>query len=240
MKILNFTNLAVSCLFLCMMFPAILYSDGRRDSGVSVLYQVTRNDRSVRNQPDPPGSNEGIRMVIKIVRYDSALPGTETVSTGNQQIEKLNPPRIIKTQLKWNGRKWVPAITPERKVARTPSATSATLSLAMGELERVAEELQGEPDKKDLARLEKSLRNVIAVLSLVGKQVDGAGNERHGDQSDGPPATLRERVKAEGELRRGSRYHRGRVGIDGAVDIETEEPNPDYDVGPRVKIREKD
>lgn len=96
-------------------------ADDPQGRSSSVIYQVTYQDKSIRNLPDPPDTNEGILMVMRITRTNSSLPRTETLSTGNQSMELLNPGRTQETQLHWNGQSWTPAVKIKPKPV-TPSA----------------------------------------------------------------------------------------------------------------------
>ena len=223
-----------------------------RRVSTSVYYQVTYKNKSVRDLSLPPKTNKDIISVTKIVTFRSSLPGYETVSTGNTHIQDLNPVRTVSTSLIWNGKSWSPAV-------RLPEPTDKSSTLAVGQIKKLAQNLvdlgakidaidnqlndfanPNAPDNlRKLAANVKTLKN-SALQNLVtlinGKS---AGAQKCANYKI--PPILRSNIYFTGL---GLGYLRicpncSSVLPFGSASIQIQQPNPDYDQGPRVKIREK-
>lgn len=151
MRFLVLTALAIGVLGLAKL------ATGEDYANATVYYQVTYDDGTVRDQAQLPPDDTGIKTVLRIARYESELPSYETVTTGNQPVEVLNPGRTIKTTLLWTGRDWQPAILPrgaENSADCNGLDVRAVASL-LGKLTAAMTELQSATD---------SLRQAETVL----------------------------------------------------------------------------
>lgn len=157
------TVLIVAAWLIC---PPNVSAEGPVSS--ETFYQVTYKDRTIKNLPDPPDTNEGIVMVVRVSRFESSLPGYETISTGNQPVESLNPGRTVNTKLRWDGEAW---IDPQ-------------------EAQRVQVDPQNKPRNHDqaetrhrkelLSRIQQVLEMVSSAEQSVAsaqKQLDAAGQD---------------------------------------------------------------
>ncbi len=275
-----------------------------------VIYQVTYTDKNIQNLNDPPTTNKGILMVTRITRTNSSLPSTETVSTGNQSMEYLNPGRTQETQLQWDGRSWVSEVKfrprPQPAAANPPaqysaqndndsaaydppsrrsaarSATTAELREKMQEimellsvsdraLRQAEQQIAMAADSPEaiqdaehsLAQARKAhqdvVTNMIQLKTSLGllqtSEVNSSVAQIPPPDSSGtlgtsqaydpnrpivPPAVLNNNVAVNGAY--GGYGWPGAGGwpyFGGNVSIQTQEPNPDFDVGPRVIVREQ-
>ena len=111
----NFRNFRLKCFLYCQSLVAIMIAIAmvnditlaKKPQSISVVYQVTYSDRRIVNLSTPPATEKGILLVTKITSTNSALPGYETISTGNTPIEELNPQRTVEQQMRWDGSAWV-------------------------------------------------------------------------------------------------------------------------------------
>jgi hypothetical protein len=298
-----------------VVFLVVLWSaaparadDDPQGSSSSVIYQVTYQDRSIRNLTEPPKTDKGILMVVRITRTNSALPSSETVSTGNQSVEMLNPGRTQMTQLEWDGKAWTSAVkikdpppdspTPIRKRSAAEPAPAADPTATPPPRERpispreVSEKLQKVMELLGVAdRAIQQAESQIAILrqdspaaatstqqaitearkaqqEIVSTVIDlkdqlakirpdpvaekdaaaAAPTESTAEPGEPaydpnrvvpPPAVLRTNVDATGCWENSGWSGCPGWPYFGSASIYTEEPNPDYDVGPRVIIREQ-
>ncbi|MBN1553865.1 MAG: hypothetical protein JXA11_03915 [Phycisphaerae bacterium] len=281
-------------------------SDNPQGESSSVIYQVTYSDKSIRNLPDPPTTNQGILMVTRITRTNSSLPSTETVSTGNQSMEMLNPGRTQETQLTWDGLAWTSAVKisspplpapPPAAAARQrvpslkkPGAAQRDLPPSRGpqrnmtsgevcdeiqkimELLSVSERALREAEQKLVSGVDvpqdadaatraleeareaqqKAMTTVIQLKSSLRQspmQTAGTTNtlrttapRKSYDPNRPilPPPTLDTNINVNGIYGGGwPGGGWGWPGFGGNVMIQSQQPNPDFDVGPRVIIREQ-
>lgn len=250
---------------LAVMAVGMLYLTSRvsagQDSNATVYYQVTYKNGEIKDLPSPPKTGEGILMVVKFVRYDKELPSAETVSTGNQPIEMLNPPRTSSTQFTWNGQAWVPAIEPRqprsaRPAGRTARAASvsadpyaqaeqyltaarkavkqARIDLSAGQTDQARQQLDR------AAEQHQQLAVALARLRVAPRPAVADRPARDPHTPNPPPPVLRGATDYNGPVEPAGWGGLGGWPYFGNVSTYTERPNPDYDTGPRVIIREQD
>lgn len=257
---------------------ATLASDSQSES---VVYQVTYSDRRIVNLPSPPRTNKGILLVTKISTTRSALPGYETISTGNTPVEELNPQRTVEKQMWWDGSAWVSENKPGPR-SSTPQLHKPEGIMAV-RVQNVLHwvMLSGNQITIAQARLRAAKKNSDITLALRDLEQARHAQQQailavgelqaillRGGVSTGatpqplrnvPPAStstatlstapngyppnqpvLKSRVSVGGYL---GNWNAGGSEwgwpMGGAVDIYQETPNPDYDTGPRVIIREQ-
>ena len=250
----------------------------------SVVYQVTYSDRRIENHTTPPDTNKGILLVTEIKSTNSALPGYETISTGNTPIEELNPQRTVERQMYWNGSAWT---TIDKKNSKPPAVQwqgpNGTVAVRVQNVLQWVTESGNQikiaqvrlrsaknPEAITLAirDLEQALQSqqqaVLAVGELQANLLKGGistgnfpqpqqpvpvcgGADTVSTSSDGYPPNqpvLRSHVNVNGYLGGwggwgGYPGRRWAWPVAGNVDVYQEMPNPDYDTGPRVIIREQ-
>lgn len=275
-------------------------ADNPRGESTTVFYQVTYQDKTVENLPEPPTTNEGILMVTRITRTNSSLGGTKTVSTGNQSIEMFNPGRTQETQLRWDGSAWRPAVRlsdhppspsrrktgrpaddgtePKESSAPRPAARPLSPDEIAAQMQKIME-LIGISDRA-LRRAEQSLaaadspqairaaekaleearqaqQSVLTELVLLKAALRdqpparrysslapttppvSAGNDSAYDPNRPitPPPTLDTSIGVSGW---GGWPDEPWGWPGGNVMIQTQQPNPDFDTGPRVIVREQE
>jgi len=100
------------------------------DEGGVVYYQVTYEKGQVRDLNDPPKDANGIRLVVRIARFEGEGPGYKVLATGSVVLTDVNPGRTVMTNLKWNGKAWVtgqdaakPAKAPQTAPASQPTTS---------------------------------------------------------------------------------------------------------------------
>ena len=222
-----------------------------RKISTSVYYQVTYKNKTIRDLSAAPTTNKDILSVTKIVTFRSSWPGYETVSTGNTHIQNLNPVRTVSTSLMWNGKSWAPAVN-------LPEPTDKSSSLAVSEIKKLAKNLvdldsklnavdnqlndfanPNAPDNlRKLASEMKSIKNKALknLLILVnGKSANSAKCKPYR-----APAVLTDNIYFSGL---GLGYLRicpnCSCVLPFSASVRVQQPNPDYDERPRVKIRQK-
>ncbi|MCD4824387.1 MAG: hypothetical protein K8S55_07260 [Phycisphaerae bacterium] len=223
-------------------------------TSTDVFYQVTYTDRTIKNLPEAPRTNVGVMMVTRVAHFTSSAPQYNTVSTGNAPLEVLNPSRTVSTKLKWDGKAWVAAVKAPPTRQKAPAAGPAPPADIATELQKIrqavaaAEKAIALADKalstsasnpaaltnarEALADAKKSLATVRQQIQTVAAKVNTPS--RAPGPPAGPPATLSTDLHVEGY----GGWGRRRWGWGcGNVSIHKEEPNPDYDTGPRVIIR---
>ncbi len=252
----------------------------------TVLYQVTYADRRIVNLTTPPTTDRGILLVTRITSTNSALPGYETVSTGNTPIEELNPQRTVEQQLSWNGSAWVaegdqnaqkPTMPLQGSQGRTAvrvqnvlhwvTESGNQLKTAQARLETAKKQDDIILALRDIERASQALKLATLAVGelqttlLKGGISTGSMPPPTADQvlpdnavdtlatsPDGYPPNqpvLKSHVNVSGYVGGlgtwGGWSPRGRDAwpIAGDVDVYQETPNPDYDTGPRVIIREQ-
>lgn len=251
---------------LAVMGVGMLYLTSRvaagQDANATVYYQVTYENGEIKDLPTAPQTNQGILMVVKFVRYDKELPSAVTVSTGNQPVEMLNPARTTSTQLTWNGQAWVNAVAPRtpqpnsQAPATAPPAAQPRRDDPTAELEehltvarRAVEQARIDlaagktaDAQKQLSRAidaHQQLSAAIARLRVSPAVATARANAQDPNVPQSPPPVLRSETNYSGPVDPGW----GGLGgwpYFGNVSTCSERPNPDYDTGPRVIIREQD
>jgi len=280
-------------------------ADDPQGESASVIYQVTYKDKSIQNLNDPPTTNKDILMVTRITRTNSSLPSTETVSTGNQSMEMLNPGRTQETQLRWNGQAWTPAVKIKANSKPTPPPASPApppaeenvvtdgndlprrrasrhstniaevrdkiqqimelLSVSDRALHQAEQQVAMAADTPDAAQnAERSLAqarqahqevmtNLIQLKSSLGLLQAQPVNPPVAQAAPGPqsnppydpnrpitpPPTLNTNIAVNGNFGYGWPGACGWPYFGGNATIQTQEPNPDFDTGPRVIVREQ-
>ena len=128
-----------------------------------VHYQVTYQNGEVRDMAEPPKTNTGIRMVVKISRYEAPVVGHEVLSTERSRIVISNPPRTYQHKLTWNGSAWV--ADPAQREPQPASAVVKTVKV--DEIVRL---------RAIVAALERKLKFLnLAVLEQQGGLFEAAG-----------------------------------------------------------------
>ena len=275
------------CLALAGLIVAVGLADNAALAGGlksrSVVYQVTYSDRRIVNLSTPPATDKGILLVTKITATNSALPGYETISTGNTPIEELNPQRTVEQQMRWDCSEWVIGNrrNPKASVVRWEAPQGRTAVRIQNVLHWVTE--SGNQIKTAQARLKSAKTPDAITLALrdldnarrAQQQATMAVGELQADLLRGgistgnfpPPRqhvlpdnavdtlttspsgyppnqpVLRSHVNIGGYFGGGGLggWNRNRWNwpVAGNIDIYQETPNPDYDTGPRVIIREQ-
>lgn len=296
------------------LFSVLAQGDNPQGQSTSVIYQVTYTNKSIQNHNDPPKTNKGILMVTRITRTNSSLPSTETISTGNQSMEMLNPGRTQETQLTWNGQAWIPAVKLQPKAKPAPTASPARAPGGQTSTAAPAETLHSptprrvSPQAMNAVEVRKKMQEIMELLSVSERairqaetqvamvantpsaaqnaqkslaqarqtqqqimttliQLKGQLGIRHPQAPAQaaastpstappaqpgfwqpkdlnrpiiPPATLNTNIAVSGNVGYGWPGACGWPFLGGNVMIQKQEPNPDFDVGPRVIIREQE
>jgi len=191
----SLTRLAMGLICLLCIFGAFPSSFASTEKPVTaiVYYQVTYADGSVRDLNAPPSTNENIRQVLRLARYESTLPSYETLSTGaGASHTVINPGRTIRQYLQWNGRAWTapksqhaaatPATMPLGELARQRQAELQLLQEQLARhirelaelkkaISRARRELAAAKGTSDEAAAEKKLASLLAARSKARKSV---------------------------------------------------------------------
>lgn len=77
------------------------------DLGLSVYYQVTYQDGNIEDLSQVPTTNEDIRMIVRISRYQPGATPRRFLATGRVPLGLTGRGWTIKTDLQWNGKAWV-------------------------------------------------------------------------------------------------------------------------------------
>ncbi|MBI5724864.1 MAG: hypothetical protein HZA50_12965 [Planctomycetes bacterium] len=87
--------------------PAAMAQDDQQS--VEIYYQVTYSNGQVKDLPQPPETNQGIRMVVRIERYEGPGESRTVISTDPDKpvMTIVNPARTVTMGLAWNGSSWV-------------------------------------------------------------------------------------------------------------------------------------
>ena len=113
----------VALLALVLLGPSVALA-----SAEAVYYQVTYEDGGVKDLAAVPTTKEGIRRVLRVVRHAPGYGAYEVLSTGEQPLTVVNAARVVRTELKWNGRAWIdPAARKTRPAPAKPEPADAAV-----------------------------------------------------------------------------------------------------------------
>ncbi|MBS3734442.1 MAG: hypothetical protein KGY99_05895 [Phycisphaerae bacterium] len=111
--------------------PDAATADG--DSAEAVYYRITYADGHSEDRATPPDSSEDIVRVMRITRRAAPVGGHEVLSTGRTSVTVVNADHVMRREMRWTGRAWVPVAAPR------PAHRSATPPLgARGRTEHIA------------------------------------------------------------------------------------------------------
>ncbi|MFP3937423.1 MAG: hypothetical protein ACLFVW_03705 [Phycisphaerae bacterium] len=147
-----------------------------------VYYQVTRQDGTVEDVSRVPQSDEGIRRVLRIARYEGPDRGYEVLSTDSPPA-MIDRGRTERHELIWRDGAWVAPADVERKRRE--------------ELERSAQQPATRPaDAEEAGRLELQLRILLEHMEQLDQRLTEAEDElleaRGGEGAQAARERLRE------------------------------------------------
>ena len=120
--------LLIAVIIICTSPSGLAQSDARLGT---VYYQVLYTDRNVSDLPKIPGTDKGIRSVLRIATVGTAGPparSREILSTERPMLRQIAVDRTYRTKLTWNGQAWVgSAADRTRQLAEVISTTDFRL-----------------------------------------------------------------------------------------------------------------
>ncbi len=185
-----------------------------------VYYQVTYEDGTVRDLPDAPETDEGIRMVVRIARYEGPDRGYRVLGTG-RSLTLVDRGRTERHQLVWEDGGWVAPehiednrrerLDQQRRTDRPPEADTARIA-------RLREQLQLLTDLQ--RRLERDISEAEDAF-VAAKDTDDEQAAR---------AELRQAIAEDIRLEREIRLLRQQLML--LIDGPAELPEPAGDLEP--------
>ncbi len=154
----------VPILLACLL--SLLTADASRagDPSALVYYQLTASDGQVRDQFQPPQTNEKIVSVVRISRYDSPAQQGTMIST-ETGVTRYNAPRLVKQDMQWDGAAWVVPADPAGPGDGDNDDSMARALLA--EARRITAELAR------MRRLRGQARSELADAEAIHQQLAG-------------------------------------------------------------------
>jgi len=157
---------------------AVLLSTGSIIAGAQpvavIYYQVTYANGTVRDLDDPPQTNQGIRSVLRIARFEQDRRGYQVLTTEGPALRTVNAGRTEKVQLRWNGSAWAaPPVGGNRSDRPEPATQPDPLQLEIARIQAVLENLRDKLIQEDHAVAEARRRRETAA----DKQARAAAEE---------------------------------------------------------------
>ncbi|MFW6133515.1 MAG: hypothetical protein ACOC8F_06420 [Planctomycetota bacterium] len=74
----------------------------------AVYYRITHSDGRSEDRARPPETDERIVRVVRITRRGAPVKSYEVLSTGPGTLTVANADHVVRHEMRWNGRAWVP------------------------------------------------------------------------------------------------------------------------------------